>query len=184
MTSDIIHIIASYDISDPKRLAKVARVMKNYGERVLKSVFECNLDEKRFEDMKAKVDEIIEPIEDTVRYYTLCEKCIKDVDHSGKGEEFQEEKTMSCFSKRTCANPVPKQAFSNLLKSQGDSNTSIHGSRKMEFMCDSEKLPPNGRSRIAVRKVSTLGFPMGSRKATIFALNTLQKGGPQLETLT
>lgn len=91
MGSKTIHIVASYDISDPKRLARVARAMKDYGERVLKSVFECNLDEKRFEDMKAKVDEIIEPIEDSVRYYTLCDKCIKDVDHSGKGERFQED---------------------------------------------------------------------------------------------
>lgn len=91
MSAEVLHIVASYDISDPKRLAKVARAMKNYGERVLKSVFECNLDVERFEDMKAKVEEIIEPIEDSVRYYTLCEKCIRDVGHSGKGEEFQED---------------------------------------------------------------------------------------------
>ena len=89
--NDIIHIVASYDISDSKRLAKVARAMRSYGERALKSVFECNLDEKAFEDMKAKVDEVIEPIEDSVRYYTLCEKCIKKVEHSGKGEGFQED---------------------------------------------------------------------------------------------
>jgi CRISPR-associated protein Cas2 len=91
LASDTFHIITSYDISDPKRLAKVARVMKNYGERVLKSVFECNLNAERFEDMKAKVDEIIEAIEDSVRYYILCEKCIKEVEHSGKGEGFQED---------------------------------------------------------------------------------------------
>lgn len=88
---DILHIIASYDISDPKRLAKVARAMKNYGERVLKSVFECNLNEERFGEMKAKVDETIEAIEDSVRYYILCEKCLKEVEHSGKGEGFQED---------------------------------------------------------------------------------------------
>jgi len=89
--NDLLHIVASYDISDPKRLAKVARTMKNYGERVLKSVFECNLDKKRFGDMKSRIDEIIEQIEDSVRYYILCEKCIKEVDHSGKGEPFQED---------------------------------------------------------------------------------------------
>jgi CRISPR-associated protein Cas2 len=88
----IIHIVASYDISDPKRLAKVARAMRGYGERVLKSVFECNVDEKRFEEMKGKVEEIIEPIEDSVRYYVLCEKCVREVCHSGKGEEFQDDK--------------------------------------------------------------------------------------------
>jgi len=91
MTGDILHIVTSYDISDPKRLAKVARAMKAYGERVLKSVFECNLNRQRFNDMKAKVEEIIEPIEDSVRYYILCEKCIREVEHTGKGEPFQED---------------------------------------------------------------------------------------------
>ena len=91
MGSNSLHIVASYDIGDPKRLAKVARVMKGYGERVLKSVFECNLEAKRFKDMKTKVEEIIEPIEDSVRYYFLCEKCAREVEYSGKGEEFQED---------------------------------------------------------------------------------------------
>ena len=91
MATDTLHIVASYDISDPKRLSKVARAMKNYGERVLKSVFECNLDGMKFNEMKARVDEIIEPAEDSVRYYILCEKCIKEVEHSGKGEPFQED---------------------------------------------------------------------------------------------
>ncbi len=91
MTSELLHIVASYDISDPKRLSKVARSMKDYGERVLKSVFECNLERHKFEEMKARIDEIIEPIEDTVRYYVLCEKCLREVEYSGKGESFQED---------------------------------------------------------------------------------------------
>mgnify|MGYP000014692646 CR=1 FL=1 len=91
MSKEILHIVASYDISDPKRLAKVAKEMKNYGERVLKSVFECNLNPQKFEEMKEKVEGIIEPIEDSVRYYILCDKCIKEVDYSGKGELFQED---------------------------------------------------------------------------------------------
>ena len=89
--NEVLHIVASYDISDPKRLSRVAKAMKDHGERVLKSVFECNLDEKNFEEMKLRIDEIIDPIEDSVRYYTLCGKCIKEVDHSGKGEPFQED---------------------------------------------------------------------------------------------
>ena len=91
MSKDIFHIVASYDISDPKRLNRVARAMKDYGERVLKSVFECNLELRKFEEMKEKVEEIIEPIEDSVRYYILCDKCIKEVEYSGKGELFQED---------------------------------------------------------------------------------------------
>jgi CRISPR-associated protein Cas2 len=89
MPPELLHIVASYDIRDPKRLAKVARAMKDHGERVLKSVFECNLENRKFEELKNRIDEIIEPIEDTVRYYILCEKCLKEVEYSGKGELFQ-----------------------------------------------------------------------------------------------
>ena len=91
MIKDILHIVASYDISDPKRLARVAKTMKDYGERVLKSVFECNLQENEFQEMKEHIDNIITPIEDTVRYYILCEKCLREVEYSGKGKVFQED---------------------------------------------------------------------------------------------
>ena len=89
--NEILHIVASYDISDHKRLSKVAKTMKGYGERVLKSVFECNLDRRKFAEMKVRIDEVIDPIEDSVRFYNLCEKCIKEVERSGKGESFQED---------------------------------------------------------------------------------------------
>jgi hypothetical protein len=36
MTKRIQHVVASYDIHDPKRLNRVAKIMKNYGERVLR----------------------------------------------------------------------------------------------------------------------------------------------------
>lgn len=88
---DILHIVASYDISDQKRLEKVGKVMKNYGERVLKSVFECNIERWRFSLLKLEIDEIIDPIEDSVRYYILCGKCLKEVEYSGKGESFQKD---------------------------------------------------------------------------------------------
>ncbi len=91
MPSELLHIVASYDIGDPKRLSKVAKSMKDYGERVLKSVFECNLDVHKFNELKNRIDETIEPIEDTVRYYVLCEKCMREVEYSGKGKLFQED---------------------------------------------------------------------------------------------
>lgn len=90
MSRDILNIVASYDISDHRRLAKVANVMKDYGKRVLKSVFECNLRKEVFLKMKERIDNIIDPIDDTVRYYILCEKCIKGIEYSGRGELFQE----------------------------------------------------------------------------------------------
>ena len=85
------HIIASYDISNPIRLNKVAKLMKDYGERVLKSVFECNLEEARYKEMKRAVEDLMEREEDSVRYYIICDKCLARVEYLGKGEDFQEE---------------------------------------------------------------------------------------------
>ncbi|MCK8603013.1 CRISPR-associated endonuclease Cas2 [Desulfoferrobacter suflitae] len=85
------HILASYDVSDPRRLIKVGKIMKDYGERVLKSVFECHLSESRFADMKERIEETIDPMEDSVRYYFVCDKCVGKVDVSGLGRGFVED---------------------------------------------------------------------------------------------
>ena len=91
MTLKQRHIIASYNISDPLRLNRVAKVMKDYGERVLKSVFECVLDEERYKEMKRKIEDLIEREEDSVRYYFICDKCLQLLEYLGKGEGFKED---------------------------------------------------------------------------------------------
>ena len=91
MSRGIQHIISSYDIRDPKRLAKVAKIMKDYGVRVLKSVFECNLEDKQFRRMQDRVDGVIDPMEDSVRFYFVCEKCVGNVEVSGLGVKFLED---------------------------------------------------------------------------------------------
>lgn len=90
MSKDVNHIIASYDIHDPKRLTKVAKIMKDYGERVLKSVFECNLTNESFDSLKGRVENVIDDMEDSVRYYFLCDKCLRNIQMAGLGESFKE----------------------------------------------------------------------------------------------
>jgi CRISPR-associated protein Cas2 len=94
MTRGPQHIIASYDIRDPKRLAKVAKIMKDYGERVLKSVFECNLNDEQFRSIHKRVEAIIDHMEDSVRYYFVCEKCVGNVEISGLGNGFAEDEEL------------------------------------------------------------------------------------------
>ena len=91
MASGILHVIASYDIHDKKRLSRVAGIMKDYGERVLKSVFECNIGMDQFMNMTKRVDAVIDPVEDSVRFYRLCGKCVKDVEVIGLGAVFVED---------------------------------------------------------------------------------------------
>jgi len=85
------HILASYDVSHPKRLRRVAKIMRNYGERVLKSVFECHLSDWDFQRMKERIEDAIDHTEDSVRFYFICDKCLGRVEVSGLGEGFVEE---------------------------------------------------------------------------------------------
>jgi CRISPR-associated protein Cas2 len=68
-------MIVAYDIADPRRLARIARIMKDYGKRVQKSVFEVNLTENLFQEMKGRTERNMNLGEDGVKYYPLCERC-------------------------------------------------------------------------------------------------------------
>lgn len=58
--------LISYDISDPKRLRHVARIMEGFGYRVQLSVFQCPLDDLRLEQLKAEIIPVINSDEDQV----------------------------------------------------------------------------------------------------------------------
>ena len=88
MATKAHHILASYDISQPKRLQRVAKIMRDYGERVLKSVFECHLSDAEFQRMQERLEDAINHTEDSVRFYFVCDKCLERVEVSGLGEGF------------------------------------------------------------------------------------------------
>ncbi len=60
-----------YDICDPKRLAKVFKRMKGFGEHLQYSVFRCDLSSMRLVEMKMALDEIIKHDEDQVLIFDL-----------------------------------------------------------------------------------------------------------------
>jgi CRISPR-associated protein Cas2 len=60
--------IVSYDISDPKRLRKVFRLMKGYGEHVQLSVFRCELTHRLLVELRARLGDIIHHAEDQVLF--------------------------------------------------------------------------------------------------------------------
>jgi CRISPR-associated protein Cas2 len=67
-------LIVAYDIVGDRRRGVVSSILKNFGQRVQKSVFECYLEEADIMAMKKEVDRAIDPSEDSVRYYRLCRK--------------------------------------------------------------------------------------------------------------
>lgn len=78
-------VVAAYDIVDDARRTKVATALKNYGERVQYSVFECILDERRTAAMVGEVRRLLDDEQDTFRVYRLCEGCRKNIEVVGRG---------------------------------------------------------------------------------------------------
>lgn len=79
-------VVVTYDISDDKRRLRVSDELENFGARVNFSVFECHLEPENLSDLKQRLVEQIDPAEDNVRYYILCDGCVKKVEVQGKGQ--------------------------------------------------------------------------------------------------
>ncbi|MDR3569716.1 MAG: CRISPR-associated endonuclease Cas2 [Syntrophobacteraceae bacterium] len=88
MTERVHHIVVTYDIHDRRRLARVAKISKDFGGRVLMSVFECSLTRSELDRFKDRIDAEIDHMEDSVRFYFVCEKCRRLVESSGAGSAF------------------------------------------------------------------------------------------------
>ena len=85
--------VVAYDITDPKRLARVAKVCEDYGVRVQYSVFECRLDEDEFTDFWLKLLEEIDDDEDRMVAYKIDARCARETLTAG---------TMVCSEKAVC----------------------------------------------------------------------------------
>jgi len=72
--------VVAYDIADDHRREDVATLLSGYGPRVQLSVFECDLRSCREAGaLRAKLRELIDPVEDQVRLYSLDERAARSV---------------------------------------------------------------------------------------------------------
>ena len=60
--------IVTYDVCDPKRLRKVFRLLKGYGEHLQLSVFRCDLDERTLHELRGRLGGEIHHDEDQVLF--------------------------------------------------------------------------------------------------------------------
>jgi CRISPR-associated protein Cas2 len=68
----IYFMVVCYDITSPKRLAKVAKTCQSFGERVQKSIFECHLTTRQLNRMIASLVPLIDEDEDVLRIYKIA----------------------------------------------------------------------------------------------------------------
>ena len=81
-------ILITYDVSvitpeGPKRLRNIAKACLDYGTRVQNSVFECELTTAQYVMLKAKLLDLFDPKQDSLRFYHLGKKGRDKVEHHG-----------------------------------------------------------------------------------------------------
>jgi len=63
--------IVTYDVCHPKRLRKVFKTMKGYGEHLQLSVFRCELSHRELVELRARLGTIIHHEEDQVLFVDI-----------------------------------------------------------------------------------------------------------------
>jgi len=63
--------LVSYDIADPKRLQRVYKVMRAHGEHLQYSVFYCNLPRSSKNELKAKLESLIDVHADQILFIPI-----------------------------------------------------------------------------------------------------------------
>lgn len=85
--------LIAYDICEPRRLAKVAKVCEQYGVRVQYSLFECHLTPAELEELWLQLLEIIDEKEDRLVAYRLDARAARETLTAG---------TMVCSERVVC----------------------------------------------------------------------------------
>ncbi len=81
-------VLVSYDVSTVdragrSRLRRAAKTCLNYGQRVQNSVFECDIDPAQWTSLKSRLVDLIDPDQDSLRFYFLGSNWQRRVEHVG-----------------------------------------------------------------------------------------------------
>ena len=81
-------VLVSYDVSSQdkagaRRLRHIAKTCLDFGQRVQFSVFEIEVDAAQWVALKARLTQIIDPTQDSLRFYYLGDKYHTRIEHFG-----------------------------------------------------------------------------------------------------
>jgi CRISPR-associated protein Cas2 len=88
----MVYLIA-YDICDPRRLNRVAKLCEDFGVRVQYSIFECRLEPDEFSSLWEKLTNLMDDDVDRVVAYPMDQKCVRETLTAGQ---------MVCSEKVVC----------------------------------------------------------------------------------
>ena len=89
-------VLVTYDVETSsdggtKRLRRVAKICKDYGQRVQNSVFECVINSAQLVSLKAKLVKEIDKERDSLRFYRLGKNWDMKVEHIGAKTSYNPE---------------------------------------------------------------------------------------------
>lgn len=80
----VMRYVISYDIEENQIRAKLSKLLEGYGVRIQYSVFECELSEKRFQELYKRILQLTEGEAGSVRFYSICKTCAAKIVTIGK----------------------------------------------------------------------------------------------------
>lgn len=88
-------VLVSYDValtdkSGARRLRRVSKACKDYGQRVQYSVFECILDPAQWVKFRNRLISEIDKEQDSLRFYFLGANWKRRIEHVGAKESFDQ----------------------------------------------------------------------------------------------
>ena len=81
-------ILVTYDVKTSssggaRRLRRVAKACRDFGQRVQYSVFEIEVDPAQWTSLKSRLESEIDPESDSLRYYYLGANWTRRIEHIG-----------------------------------------------------------------------------------------------------
>ena len=80
-------VLVAYDVrtseGGPRRLRRVAKACRDFGQRVQYSVFEIEVDPAQWTSLRARLESLIASEHDSLRYYFLGANWRRRVEHFG-----------------------------------------------------------------------------------------------------
>ena len=77
--------LVCYDVRDPARLRRAAKILEGTGRRIQYSIFRCWMNETQMQRLRWELTEVLEP-EDDVLVIPLCSRCVEGMEttHSAR----------------------------------------------------------------------------------------------------
>lgn len=88
----MLSYLVCYDISDPKRLRKVAKICEDFGYRRQLSVFLVRVSATEFVRLRTRLYDAMNLDEDQVLFLPVCGKCVCGIESLGRPTDPAESK--------------------------------------------------------------------------------------------